>query len=65
MDITRSQVNAAKDALGLDHDLTYSITITPQNVYVQTVSLADGYPEVKDGLTLMDSESADIEEDTP
>lgn len=65
MAITRTQVNTAKDALGLDHDLTYSVTITPQNVYVQTVSLVDGHPEVKDGLTLMESESADIEEDTP
>lgn len=65
MNITRSQVNAAKDALDLDHDLTYSITITPQNVYVQTVVLIDGHPDVKDGLTLMESAAADIEEDTP
>lgn len=65
MATTRAQVNAAKEALGLDRDLTYSITITPESVYVQTVVLIDGHPDVKDGLTLMESTATEIEEDTP
>ena len=51
MSFTRAQVNAAKEALGLDTDLTYSLTVTPTHVYVTEVAGTHGcdrfFPEYR------------------
>ena len=64
MRITRAQVDQVKTILGLDKDLTHSLTISPHHVLVQTVALVDGHPDVRDGLLGMDYTQYDIEEDT-
>ena len=64
MDITRAQVDQVKDLLGLDRHLTHSIAISPQAVHVQSVALVDGHPDIRDGMTLMESAMYDIEEAT-
>ena len=64
MRITRTQVDQVKALLGLDKDLTHSLTISPHHVLVQTVALVDGRPDVRDGLLGMDYTQYDIEEDT-
>lgn len=64
MRITRAQVDQVKTTLGLDKDLTHSLTISPHHVLVQTVALVDGRPDVRDGLLGMDYTQYDIEEDT-
>ena len=64
MRITRAQVDQVKTTLGLDKDLTHSLTISPHHVLVQTVALVDGHPDVRDGLLGMDYTQHDIEEDT-
>ena len=64
MDITRAQVDQVKDLLGLDKHLTHSLTISPQAVHVQSVALVDGHPDIRDGMTLMESTMYNIEEVT-
>ena len=64
MAFTRAQVDQVKQVLGLDKDLTHSLTISPHHVLVQTVTLVDGSPDVRDGLLGMDYTQYDIEEDT-
>ena len=64
MRITRAQVDQVKTTLGLDKDLTHSLTISPHHVLVQTVALVDGRPDVRDGLLGMDYTQYNIEEDT-
>ena len=62
MSFTRAQVNAAKQALGLDLDFTYSLTITPTHVLVTQVALTDGVPDVRDGRLGMTEATHEIEE---
>lgn len=62
MKITREQVDAVKDALGLDKNLTHSITVTPSHVHVQSVALIDGLPDVRDGMLGIDAATYEIEE---
>lgn len=64
MHITRAQVDQVKDLLGLDRHLTHSISISPQSVHVQSVALVNGHPDIRDGMTLMESAMYDIEEVT-
>lgn len=64
MSFTRAQVNAAKEALGLDADLTHSLTVTPTHVYVTEVALVGGTPVVKDGQLSMTEAIHEIEEPT-
>ena len=64
MRITRAQVAQVQPTLGRDEDLTHSLTISPHHVIVQTVTLVDGHPDVRDGLLGMDYTQYDIEEDT-
>lgn len=64
MDITRAQVDQVKDLLGLDRHLTHSIAISPQSVHVQSVALVNGHPDIRDGMTLMESVMYSIEEVT-
>lgn len=64
MTITRAQVDAVKQALGLDKNLTHSITITPSHLHVQSVALIDGVPDIRDGMTGMTGETYEIEEAT-
>ena len=62
MSFTRAQVNAAKEALGLDPHLTHSLTVTPTHVYVTEVAVVDGTPAVKDGQLSMTEATHEIEE---
>ena len=62
MSFTRAQVNAAKEALGLDPHLTHSITITPTQVHTSVIDLIDGRPDIKHGQVGMVNEMHDIEE---
>lgn len=64
MKFTREQIDAVKAALGLDKDLTHSITITPSHVHVQAVALIDGVPDVRDGMLGMTGNTHEIEEAT-
>lgn len=65
MEITRAQVNAALEALGLDPNLTNSITITSTHVHSSVVALIDGYPDIKHGQTLMEHDTTEITGDAP
>lgn len=62
MSFTRAQVNAAKEALGLDPRLTATITIMPTQVHTSIIDLIDGQPDIKDGQVGMVNEMHDIEE---
>lgn len=64
MNVTRAQVDQVKTILGLDKNLTHSLTISPHHVLVQTVALVGGSPDVRDGLLGMDYTQYEIEEDT-
>ena len=64
MRITRAQVDQVKHILGLDKNLTHSLTISPNHVLVQSVALVDGSPDIRDGLLGMDYTQHDIEEAT-
>lgn len=64
MTITRAQIDAVKDALGLDKNLTHSITITPSHLHVQSVALVDGLPDVRDGMLGITAATYEIEEAT-
>ena len=64
MRITRTQVDQVKTILGLDKDLTHSLTISPHHVIVQSVALVGGSPDVRDGVLGMVYTQHDIEEDT-
>lgn len=51
MAITAAQVRAVYDELGLDHDLTLGVTITPGRVHVTTAETdEDGAPVVTGGV---------------
>ena len=65
MDITRAQVSAAFEALGLDKNLTHAVTITPRNVDAQIVITdPDGVPEVRFGALHVQHVHAEIQEAT-
>ena len=64
MAITRAQVDQVKDLLGLDKNLTHSLTISPQSVHVQSIVIVDGKAQIRDGMTLMEAAMYDIEEVT-
>ena len=64
MSFTRAQVNAAKEALGLDPHLTHSVTLTPTHVHISAVAVTDGVPEVRDGRLGLTEEAHVIEEST-
>lgn len=53
MAITRAQVDEVKTVLGLDKDLTYSVSITPLHVYVQQIETVAGEPVIRDGVPVM------------
>lgn len=42
MQITAVQVRAAYDVLGLDHDLTLGVTISPGYIHVTTAETREG-----------------------
>lgn len=51
MQITAVQVRAAYDALGLDHDLTLGVTISPGYIHVTTAETGpEGHPIVIGGV---------------
>lgn len=51
MQITPAQIQAAHEALGLDHDLTLHVSISPGYVHVTTAEVdADGHPLVTGGV---------------
>lgn len=51
MQITAAQVRAAYDALGLDHDLTLGVTITPGRVHLTTAEVDEGgHPVITGGV---------------
>lgn len=60
---TRTQVNAAKGALGLDPDLTASVGIFPGGVYTETVQQDDGGPIIRDGALTLIREDHTIDEE--
>lgn len=63
MAFTRTQVNAAKAALGLDVDDTRSISIYPDTVFTEIVARDDdGVPAIRDGLVGYHQVSHQIEE---
>ena len=63
-DITAAQVRAAYDALGLDHDLTLGVTITPGHVHVTTVQVDEaGHPVVTGGVLQRVETGHDIREE--
>ena len=65
MDITRAQVSAAFEALGLDKNLTHAVTITPRNVDAQLViTNSSGAPEVSYGALHVRHVHAEIQEAT-
>lgn len=64
MTITRAQIDAVKNALGLDKNLTHSITITPSHLHIQSVALVDGLPDVRDGMLGITAATYEIEEAT-
>ena len=64
MRFTRAQVDEVKALLGLDKNLTHSLTISPHHVIVQSVALVGGSPDVRDGVLEMVYTQHDIEEDT-
>lgn len=51
MQITAVQIRAAHDALGLDHDLTLGVSISPGYVHVTTAEVDEhGAPVVMGGV---------------
>ena len=64
MHFTRAQVDQVKTILGLDKNLTHSLTISPRHVIVQSVALVGGSPDVRDGVLEMVYTQYNIEEDT-
>ena len=49
--ITAEHYAAALDALGLDHDLTLGVTLTPGHVHVTTAAInPDGTPQIIGGV---------------
>ena len=65
MQFKRAQVAAALEALGLDPTYTSSVVIGPSSVYVEVVTLADGYPVVEHGALKVESSSTPITEEDP
>ena len=65
MVITRAQIDQVKTLLGLDKDLTYSISITPLHVYVQQIETVAGEPVIRDGVPVMHDIQYSIEEEVP
>lgn len=49
MNFTREQVNNAKAALGLDPDDTRSVSIYPEEVFVETVTRDESGPVIING----------------
>lgn len=63
MNYTREQVNAAKAALGLDPDDTRSVSIYPDQVFIQTVARDDnGQVLIANGLVGYTETTCPIEE---
>ena len=63
MNITRTQVNAAKAALGLDVDDTRSVSIYPDQVFTEIVARDDsGAPLIRDGIVGYRQDACPIEE---
>lgn len=59
-----SHVRAVHDALGLDHDLTLSVAITPGYIHITTAQTDEhGAPIVTGGVPQRTSLGYDIEED--
>lgn len=58
---TPEQYAAALDALGLDHDLTLGVTITPGNVHVSTAAInPDGTPQMLGGVLQREEHSIPV-----
>lgn len=58
--ISRDQVVAAKEALGLDPDLTVSVAMYRENVFIERVRVVDGTPLLRDGLAVTERIQVDI-----
>lgn len=60
---TPAQILAAYDALGLDHDLTLSVSISPGYVHVSTAETdPGGHPVVTGGMLQSVSTAYTVEE---
>lgn len=61
---TPSHVRAVYDALGLDHDLTLGVSITPGYIHITTAQTDEhGAPIVTGGVLQRTSTGHDIEEE--
>ena len=64
LQITPAQIRAAHEALGLDPDLTLSVSISPGYVHVTTVEVdEDGHPIVTGGVLQRVETGADVTEE--
>lgn len=60
---TPEQYAAVLDALGLDHDLTLGVTLTPGHVHVSTAAInPDGTPRIVGGVLQREEHSTPITE---
>ena len=58
---TPEQYAAVLDALGLDHDLTLGVTLTPGHVHVTTAAInPDGTPRLVGGVLQREEHSIPI-----
>lgn len=61
MQITSAQIRAAHEALGLDHDLTLHVSISPAYVHVTAAEVDEnGHPIVTGGVLQRVETSVDV-----
>lgn len=59
---TPGQYTDVLDALGLDHDLTLAVTLTPGRVHVTTAAInPDGTPQIVGGVLQREEHSIPVE----